>query len=229
MRLIQNLLFALTVCGFAASGAIATPAAPKSGVEYETLAQSLRTDTGNKVEVIEFFSYSCPHCNALEPKLAIWLKQNADKVAFKRVHVAFHASDTSLQRLYLTLESMGLVEKYHQKVFDAIHDQQVSRLNTDELVFDWVEKNGIERAKFMGVYRSFGAQAWVNRAQALVRAYNVESWPMIAIGGRYMTSPHYASRGQPHQHQHQHGEAELHQGALQVMDHLVAKAKSEMK
>lgn len=228
MRLIRNLLFAFAVCGIAA-GASALPTAPKSGVEYETLPQSLRTDTGNKVEVIEFFSYSCPHCSALEPKLAIWLKQNADKVAFRRVHVAFHPSDVALQRLYLTLESMGLTEQYHQKIFDAIHDQRVTRMSTDEQVFDWVEKNGIERAKFMGVYRSFGAQSWVTRAQTLVRAYNVESWPMIAIGGRYMTSPHYASRGLPQQHQHQHNEAELHKDALQVMDHLVAKAKSEMK
>lgn len=228
MRLIQNLLFALALCG-AAGGASALPGAPKSGVEYETLPQSLRTDTGSKVEVIEFFSYSCPHCNALEPKLALWLKQNAGKVAFKRVHVAFHAGDVSLQRLYLTLESMGIVEQYHQKVFDALHEHRTTRMSSDEQVFDWVEKNGIDRAKFTGVYRSFAAQSWVNRAQTLVRAYNVESWPMIAIGGRYMTSPHLASRGLGAGHQHQHNDAELHQGALQVMDHLVAKAKSEMK
>jgi len=231
MRLIQNLLFALTVGAFAASPASALPTAPKSGVEYNTLEQSLRTDTGNKVEVIEFFSYSCPHCHAFEPKLSAWLKQNADKVAFKRVHVAFHASDAALQRMYLTLEAMGLTEQVHQKVFSAIHEQRSTRLANDEQVFNWIEKNGIDRAKFMGVYRSFGAQSWVNRAQALVGSYKIDSWPMIAIGGRYLTSPHVASRGMPdqHQHQHQHNESELQQNALMVMDHLVAKAKSELK
>lgn len=229
MHLIQNLLFALTIGAFAASSASALPTAPKNGVEYSTLEQSLRTDTGNKVEVIEFFSYSCPHCNAFEPKLAAWLKQNADKVAFKRVHVAFHASDVSLQRLYLTLDAMGLAEQYHQKVFSALHDERLTRMSTDEQVFDWIEKKGIDRAKFMGVYRSFGAQAWVNRAQALVGSYKIDSWPMIAIGGRYLTSPHFASRGMPHQHDHQHNESELQQNALMVMDHLVAKAKSELK
>lgn len=225
MRLIQNLLFALAVCGFAASAAGASPAVPKSGAEYETLPTAQATSAGAKVDVIEFFSYSCQHCNAFEPKLHEWVKQNADKINFKRVHVAFHARDVSLQRMYLTMESMGIVEQYHQKAFDAIHDEQVSRLNTDEQVFDWIEKKGVDRVKFMGAYRSFGAQSWVNRAQATIQGYNIEQWPVVAIGGRYLTSPHYASRGMPPAA----GEVEQHRAALQVMDYLVAKAKSEKK
>jgi thiol:disulfide interchange protein DsbA len=228
MRLIQNLLFAFAVCGFGAGAASALPSAPKNGVEYETLPQSLRSDTGNKVEVIEFFSYACPHCNALEPKLAAWLKQNAAKVAFKRVHVALLPGDAALQRMFLTLEAMGVAEQYHLKVFDTIHTQRSTRLSNDEQVFDWVEKNGIERAKFVGMYNSFGAQSWVNRSQALVRDYKIDSWPTIAIGGRYLTSPHYASRGLPPPPP-QHSEAELQQSALQVMDHLLAKAQAELK
>jgi thiol:disulfide interchange protein DsbA len=225
MRLIQNLLFALAVCGFAASGASASPAAPKSGAEYETLPTAQPTNPGAKVDVIEFFSYSCPHCNAFEPKLHDWVSQNADKINFKRVHVAFHSGDTSLQRMYLTMEAMGIAEQYHQKVFNTIHDERVTRLSTDEQVFDWIEKKGGDRAKFMGAYRSFGAQAWVNRAQATIGAYNIDQWPVIAIGGRYLTSPHFASRAMPPPL----GEVEQHQAALQVMDFLVAKAKSEKK
>jgi thiol:disulfide interchange protein DsbA len=227
MRLIRNLLLALSISALGAGAASALPSAPQSGVEYNTLEQSQRTDTGNKVEVIEFFSYSCPHCFAFEPKLSAWLKKNADKVAFRRVHVGLLAGDAALQRMFLTLEAMGLTEQVHQKVFSAIHEQRSTRLNSDEQVFDWVEKNGIDRAKFMGVYRSFGAQSWVNRAQALVSSYKVESWPVIAIGGRYLTSPHYANRGMPAQQQA--SESELQQNALMVMDHLVAKAKSELK
>ena len=222
MRLIQNLLFALSVCGFSAGGAFASPAAPKSGVEYETLSPAQSTDAGGKVEVIEFFSYSCPHCNRFDPLLAAWVKRNADKVAFKRVHVALHASDVSLQRMYLTMDAMGITEKYHPKVFTAVHSE-MQRLNTDEEVFNWMEKNGTERAKFIGVYRSFGAQSWVNRSNNLVRAYGIDSWPMVAIGGRYLTSPYYAGRGSPAPA----NETEQQQTALQVMDFLVAKAKAE--
>lgn len=224
MRLIQKLLCALAVCAFTAAGASASPAAPKNGVEYDTLSTAQNTDAGNKVEVIEFFAYSCPHCNRFDPMLTAWVKQNADKVVFKRVHVAFHGGDVALQRMYLTMEAMGIAERYHAKVFAAIHDNN-QRLSSDEEVFDWVEKNGIDRAKFIGVYRSFGAQSWVNRAQGMVNAYNIGSWPTLAVGGHYLTSPYFAGRGSPEVT----AEDQQQKMALQVLDFLVAKAKAEKK
>jgi thiol:disulfide interchange protein DsbA len=223
MRLIPTLLLTLAFGGLAA-GAIASPADPKSGAEYETLAEAQQTSSAGKVDVIEFFAYSCPHCKVFDPLLEAWVKKNADKVAFKRVHVAFNTRDAALQRMYLSLEAMGMTEKVHPKVFIAIHEEN-KRIDSDEAVFDLMEKLGVDRAKFIGVYRSFGAQASINRAQALVRAYNVESWPMIAIGGRYMTSPYYTSRNNPSLNT----EPAQQQAALQVMDHLVAKAKAEKK
>jgi thiol:disulfide interchange protein DsbA len=223
MRLIQTLLFALTLCGLSA-GASASPADPKSGNEYETLAEAQPTSGSAKVDVIEFFSYSCPHCKVFDPLLEAWVRKNADKVSFKRVHVAFHGPDAALQRMYLTMEAMGITEKVHPKVFVAIHEEN-QRVNSDEAVFDLMAKNGIDRAKFIGVYRSFGAQSWVNRAQATVGAYNINQWPMIAVGGRYLTSPYYTSRNNPSLNT----EPAQQQAALQVMDHLVAKVKAEKK
>ena len=221
MRLIQKLVLALAVCGFTAGFAMA---APKSGVEYETITPAQGSESGNKVEVIEFFAYSCPHCNHFDPMLADWVKRNADKIAFKRVHVAFRDGDVPLQRMYLTMESMGIAEKYHPMVFAALHDQ-MKRIYSDEEVFDWIEKNGTERAKFIGLYRSFGAQSWVNRANNMVRSYGIESWPAVAIGGHYLTSPYLASRGAAPTKV----EGEQQQTALQIMDFLVAKAKAEKK
>jgi thiol:disulfide interchange protein DsbA len=223
MRLIQILMFALAVCGLNGA-AYASPAAPKNGVEYDTLAETQGTRAGDKVDVIEFFSYTCPHCNAFEPALSAWVKQNADKITFKRVHVAFRPSDEPLQRMYLSLETMGLADQYHAKVFAAIHDERLTRLSDDEQVFSWLEKNGLERAKFIGVYRSFGAQSWISRAKATIQAHKIDQWPMLAIGGRYMTSPFFASRGMA-----QVEEVQQQRNGLQVMDFLVAKAKSEMK
>lgn len=223
MRLIQNLLFAIAMLGISA-GASATLADPKSGSEYETLAQAQSTSPGAKVDVIEFFSYSCPHCKVFDPLLEAWVRKNADKVSFKRVHVAFHGPDAALQRAYLSLEAMGLTEKVHPKVFVAIHEEN-KRVNSDEAVFDLIEKNGVERAKFIGVYRSFGMQSAVNRSQSLVGAYEISQWPMIAVGGRYLTSPHFAGRNNPSLAT----ELQQQQAALQIMDHLVAKAKAEKK
>jgi thiol:disulfide interchange protein DsbA len=224
MRLIQKLLFAIAALSFAATGATASPAAPQNGVEYQTLQDAQTTDAGSKVEVIEFFSYACPHCYAFEPMLAAWSKKNGDKVSFKRIHVGFNAGDLPLQRMFATLEAMGVTEQHHAKAFSAIHEER-QRLNSDEGIFDWASRSGIDRDKFVSAYRSFGTQVRVNRLKAMTDAYRVDNWPRIAVAGKYITTPFLASSSvQP-----QPSEKEQQQMALQVMDHLVAKAKAEKK
>ena len=223
MRVIQKMLFALAVAGVA-TGAAASPDAPRAGAEYQTLPAVQETTPGAKVEVTEFFTYSCPHCNAFEPVLADWVRKNADKIVFKRVHVAFNRADVPLQRLYTTLEAMGLTEKYHAKAFAAEHVEKL-HMHSDEAIFDWAAKNGIDRAKFIDTYRSFGMQARVNRSQSMAKAYMIDSWPTVAIAGRYLTSPFQASSTlQPPPN-----EGLQQQAALKVMDHLVAKAAAEKK
>jgi len=222
MKPIRKLMCALALCGFAAAAA-AAPADPKNGVEYLTLPQHQNTDSGKKVEVTEFFAYYCPHCNVLEPKLAAWVKKQGADIAFKRVHVPRDPNVLPQQRLFYTLEALGLVEQYHDKVFAAMHTERL-RLNRDELVFDWAEKAGIERTRFIDTYRSFGVQAKVNRANAMMGAYHIDQWPMIAVDGRFLTSPVQASEGSQIP-----GEAEQQQAMLTVLDHLVAKAKAEKK
>ena len=223
MRTILNLLCAAALCAFAAA-APASTSEPKEGVEYLTLPVAQNTDAGKKVEVIEFFAYYCPHCNAFEPVLSAWVKKQGDNIVFKRVHVPRDANVAPQQRLFYTLESMGLVEQYHNKVFAAMHVDHL-RLNRDEQVFDWAEKAGIDRAKFIDIYRSFGVQAKLRRADAMMGAYKIDQWPMIAIDGRYLTSPSHAGAGMPPNA----SELQLQQGALQVMDYLVAKAKADKK
>jgi thiol:disulfide interchange protein DsbA len=201
----------------AAQRAIA--AEPKDGVEYLTLPVAQPTDTGRKVEVIEFFAYYCPHCYAFEPALKAWVRQQGDNIVFKRVHVSRDANVAPQQRLFFTLEAMGLVEQYHDKVFAAMHVDRL-RLNSDEQVFDWVTKIGIDRARFIDTYRSFGIQQRLRRADAMMDAYRIDRWPMVVVGGRWLTSPSHANEGVE-------GRSEAQQGqvALQVMDYLVAKAR----
>lgn len=223
MRLIQKFLFAVAAASFAA-GALASPADPKSGVEYLTLPQAQPTSAGPKVEVIEFFTYSCPHCYGFDPVLAEWVKKNAAKIDFKRVHVAFNSSDAVLQRVYATTEAMGVTDKTHEQLFNAIHPGR-QRINSDEAAFDWAEKAGVPRAGFIDTYRSFGMQAKINRSRALAQSYRIDQWPMIAVGGKYLTSPYYASQAvKPTPI-----EPEQQKMALQVMDYLVAKVQAEKK
>jgi thiol:disulfide interchange protein DsbA len=138
------------------------------------------------------------------------------------VHVPGGASVLPQQRLFYTLDAMGLLDQYHQKVFDAMHQQHL-RLSSDEQVFDWVAQNGIDRAKFIDTYRSFGIQARLRRAAAMMDAYYVDRWPLVVIDGRFVTSPSHAGASAPEGST----EAQQQQTALQVMDFLVTKAKAD--
>lgn len=223
MRFLKKVLLAAALCGIA-MGASASPSEPKNGVEYETLATQQATEPGKKIEVTEFFAYYCPHCNVLEPQLAAWVKKQGDNIVFKRVHVSRDDSVAPQQRLFFTLQAMGLTDKLHTKVFNAMHVER-NRLATDDAVFDFVAKQGVDRQKFIDTYRSMGISARVRHADSMMQAYNVTFWPMIAIDGRYITSPSQADQGS----KSARNEEQLNAQALTVMDVLVAKARAEKK
>src|SRR4051794_30722164 len=119
MNLIRRLV--CTAAFLSLSSASVFAATPQNGAEYLTLPTAQPTEAGNKVEVIEFFAYYCPHCNVFDPLLSAWVKKQGNNIVFKRVHVSSDPRVAPQQRLYYTLEAMGLVEQYHSKVFDAIH------------------------------------------------------------------------------------------------------------
>jgi thiol:disulfide interchange protein DsbA len=220
--MIRNLLWAAAIGLGAAASAFA--ADPKEGVQYLTLAEAQNTDAGNKVEVTEFFAYYCPHCNRFEPLLAEWVRKQGANIVFKRVHVSSGPRVLPQQHLYYTLEALGLLGQYHDKVFNAMHAER-QRLDTDEAVLDWAVRSGIDRGKFVEAWNSFGVQAKLRRANAMMAAYGINEWPMVAIDGRFMTSPSQAGNGATAPQT----EGDLQQSALQVMDYLVAKAKAEKK
>ncbi|MGV3741051.1 MAG: thiol:disulfide interchange protein DsbA/DsbL, partial [Burkholderiaceae bacterium] len=156
MRLFQHFLAAVGF-GFVALTAGALPSSPANGVDYLTLEPARQTESGKRVEVTEFFWYSCSHCNAFEAPLKDWVKKQGDAIVFKRVPVQFGITPEQQQRfvpqqkLYYTLEAMGKVDTLHQKVFDAIHIQR-QRLDSDAAVADFIEKQGVDRKQFLDVY-----------------------------------------------------------------------------
>ncbi len=222
MRFIQHGLAALSL-SLVAIVAGAAPAEPVSGSDYRTLDKPQATESGKKVEVIEFFWYACPHCAAFEPSLADWVKKQGDHIVFKRVPVAFNESFGPQQRLYYSLEAMGKAEEFQTKIFNAIHAKRQS-LNTEGPIIDFVASQGVDKAKFVDLYNSFGVQTKVRRAVQVQEGYKVDGVPMIAIDGRYVTSPSIVGAGIGNQ-----PEAVQQAAALQVMDWLVAKAAKEHK
>jgi thiol:disulfide interchange protein DsbA len=139
-----------------------------------------------KVELIEFFWYSCPHCYAFEPALEAWIKAAPKDVAVKRVPVGFREDFGPQQRLYYTLEALNQLDELHGKFFRAVHAERLP-LTTDEAIIAWAEKQGLDKAKFTEVYRSFTVASKVRRAIQLQDAYKVEGVPALGIAGRYYT------------------------------------------
>lgn len=195
----------------ASSLIIATPAlaqaAVKEGKDYVKLGKPVATMAGaGKVEVLEFFWYSCAHCSSFEPAFAAWHAAAPADVVVQRVPVGFNSSFIPQQKLYYALLGMGKVNALHTKVFRAIHVER-NRLAKDDDIFAWIGKQGLDVNKFKEVYNSFTVANQVRKASQLQQDYNVEGVPSIGVAGRFYTDG---------------GMAGNMANMLRVTDHLVA-------
>lgn len=169
------------------SAALAQAGAPKEGKDYIKLGKPAPTSApAGKIEVVEFFWYSCPHCNAFEPTFAAWKNSAPADVVVHRVPVAFNASFVPQQKLYFAFEGMNLLDTMHARAFHAIHVER-NRLAKDEDIFAWVAKQGVDAAKFKEVYNSFTVSNQVRKATQLQQDYDVEGVPAMGVAGRYYT------------------------------------------
>jgi len=182
--------------------------APVEGKDYHRVASPVAVPEG-KVDVVEFFGYWCPHCNAFEPALEAWAKKLPAHVHFRRLPVAFAAGQEPLQKLYYAIESLGQVDALHRKVFTALHVDK-KRLNTDADIAAWLPTVGADAAKITEAMKSFGVAAKARQSRQLSDAYRIDGVPTLGIQGRWMTSP---------------GMAGSSERALAVADDLIAQAK----
>ncbi|MEK8087864.1 thiol:disulfide interchange protein DsbA/DsbL [Aquabacterium sp. A3] len=162
---------------------------PVEGTHYVRLNEPAPVSApAGKVEVVEFFWYGCPHCFHFEPFVEGWSSKLPADVAFRRVPVAFRERPFGVhQQLYFAIESMGLIDSLHPRVFKAMHEQQ-QRLDTPEAIAEFVGRNGVDSAKFMAVFKSFAVQTKCRQARSLTDAYRIDGVPALGIAGRYYTS-----------------------------------------
>jgi thiol:disulfide interchange protein DsbA len=169
--------------------------APVEGTNYVRLAQPVAAASGGKIDVIEFFWYGCPHCNAFEPALEAWSKKLPADVALRRVPVAFREEPfVAHQKIFYALEALGALETMHRKVFFAIHNER-ARLDKLTDIAAFMSKNGVDGAKFTEAFNSFGVQTKARQAKQLAEAYKIDGVPAIGIQGRYWTSNSLAGGG----------------------------------
>ena len=188
--------FSLSAASAVAASALTLPVANpamaqarqfKEGKDFKRLDKPVAPDApAGKVDVIEFFWYSCPHCHAFEPTLDAWVKAAPKDLSIRRVPVAFNASFVPQQKLFYTLEGMGKLDALHAKVFRAIHVEK-AKLAKDDEILAWVTQQGVDVAKFKEVYGSFSVANQVRRASQLQDSYGVEGVPSMGVAGKYYT------------------------------------------
>ena len=170
------LLAALAIGSVGAQGAQreVTPLNPPQPVEND-----------GKIEVLEFFAYGCIHCANLEPKLSEWIARQPADVKVKRVPAVFPVRGIDTGPIFYTLEAMGLLEKLHQKIFDAANLENVM-LGNPATLNKWLEKQGVDPKKYEEMLRSFSVQNKINRARKMSTDYKIQATPTLVVNGRYL-------------------------------------------
>ena len=181
------------------------------GTNYGRLKVPVPVESGKKIEVIEFFSYGCPHCAELETQLIPWLAKLPADVQFRRVPVFFQPNWVNLGKIYYTLEALGEDAKQSQAVFAAIHGGNQSLWN-DKTFMDWAASKGLDRKKVEEMYNSFAINGKMHREKQLAQTYNIQSVPTIIVDGKFITASDKVG-----------GHAQL----PAAIDELIAKARAE--
>ena len=193
----------------AAAFAQAAGAAPVEGRDFVRLNSPVPVPAGGKIDVIEFFSYGCPHCYSFEPMLEQWVKRLPADVVFRRIPATFNPTFEGYARLFYALEAAGQGETLHKRVFAAIHVQR-QRLDKEADIAAFVTANGGDGAKTVEAMKSFGVATKLRQAKQAFEAYKIDGVPTLGIQGRWFTSGSLTGSNEK---------------ALAVADHLIQQAR----
>ena len=162
---------------------------PQMGKDFDRTAQAIANENPNKIEVVELFWYGCGHCHHMETPLNAWVKKLPADVTFKRVPGLPNQSWAPMAKTFYALETLGLLEKLHTQLFDAIHKQKSLNPTDEKGAIDWVTKqSGLDKAKVEEAYNSFSTNANLKRAANLFRASGATGVPSLVINGQFITS-----------------------------------------
>lgn len=207
-RILSLFFIALSFCVIDLSSARAEAI---EGKHYTVLTKPQPTEDGAKIEVLEFFWYGCPHCNSLHPHLKAWLADIPDDVSFRYVPANLRPGWVAGAKIFYTLEAIGKIDALHDLVYDAIHRDKID-LHQDAVLFDWIEKQGVDREQFENAYNSFSVQNQVTKSTQVVRQYQLNGVPSLVVNGKYLTSG---------------GMNSTPQGTVETLKVLIEKARQE--
>ncbi|WP_049631487.1 thiol:disulfide interchange protein DsbA/DsbL [Cellvibrio sp. pealriver] len=202
---LMGLVFSLTACAQEASSEYL------EGKHFVLLEQPVRTADPSKIEVAEVFAYSCPHCFDFEPMLHAWEKKQSSDVYLAQTHAMWNPQMEPLVRGYYTSVALKIKDKTHMDVFKALHLEHKQIVSAEQWA-DFFASYGVDKAKALSTYNSFGVTSQIKQAEARARSYKVTGTPEMVVDGKYRVSSRLAG-----------GHAEM----LKVVDFLVAKVRAE--
>jgi protein dithiol oxidoreductase (disulfide-forming) len=210
----RRILLSLAALPLATGTRIAFAQGPAAGKDYALVSPPLPPESATKVEVLEFFSYACPHCYSFEPAVEAWMAKLATDVNFHRVPVVYHEQWRAPARLYYTLEILGEDKRLSPFVFDAIHRQNLD-FSKEDVIAKFLETKGIPQKKFLDAFNSFSVQSKMQRGDQLQSQYKIDQVPEMAVDGRYVISNSMTGGD--------------HASVLPVVDYLIGVARRDRK
>lgn len=207
----RNLILSAALVTASLFGMTAQAAEPiEAGKQYVELSSAVPVSEPGKIEVVEMFWYGCPHCYAFEPTINPWAEKLPADVHFVRIPAMFGGPWDAHGQLFLTLQSMGVENKVHSAVFNAIQKEHKKLITPDEMA-EFVATQGVDKDKFLATFNSFAIKGQIVAAKELAKKYEITGVPTLIVNGKYRFD--LGSAGGPEQ-------------TLQVADQLIAKERA---
>ncbi|WP_443698400.1 thiol:disulfide interchange protein DsbA/DsbL [Pseudomonas sp.] len=207
----RNLILSAALVTASLFGMTAQAAEPiEAGKQYVELSSAVPVSEPGKIEVVEMFWYGCPHCYAFEPTINSWAEKLPADVHFVRLPAMFGGPWDAHGQLFLTLQSMGVENKVHSAVFNAIQKEH-KKLTTPDEMAEFVATQGVDKDKFLATFNSFAIKGQIAAAKELAKKYEITGVPTLIVNGKYRFD--LGSAGGPEQ-------------TLQVADQLIAKERA---
>jgi len=160
----------------------------KEGASYQLILPQQPTSDPNRVEVVELFWYGCPHCHRFQPFVERWLKTLPENVNYVRLPAILRENWTLHAKAFYTAEALGVLDKTHAALFNAIHNQK-RRLDTEEKLFEFYAEQGVDMTEFRKVFNSFSTDSKVRRARLMTQRYDTQGTPSVIVNGKYRIDP----------------------------------------
>jgi protein dithiol oxidoreductase (disulfide-forming) len=162
--------------------------APVVGKDFDAVTQPIPVDNPAKIEVMEIFWYGCIHCYHMDPPLNAWVKKLPADVTFKRLPGLPNTSWAPMAKTFYAMESLGVAEKLHTPLFDAVHKSKTLNPTDEKAAIAWLTAaSGMDKLKVEQAFKSFTINTNLNRAAQIFRASGATGVPTLVIDGRFIT------------------------------------------